>query len=916
MQNIQNSKLNSNIHPRAYSYIGLSIALIAIYGLLYDSQWIGSTLLHTIMEVIATLLAFTIGTLALVRYYSFKQTLYLYIGAGFIGTGFLDCYHAVVTSSFFHQLFPSPPPSLIPWSWVASRFFLSLVLVVSWLDWRFEFSRDKISCSKELLVYFGTGFLTLSSFIFFAFISLPRAYYPEWYFHRPEELLPALLFSVALYGYLAKGLWRDDLFEHWLIYALIINLITQAVFMPFSNELFDIQFDAAHLLKKLSYITVLIGLLCNMFVTFRGVNEHSAKLIAINDDLSKKTLELQYSENRISAILKNAVDGILTIDSKGIVQSINPAGEDMFGYEAEEVIGQNIKMLMPAPYSQQHDQYLENYQRTGQKKVIGIGREVEGIRKNGDCFPLDLAVSEVSLETGERFFMGIVRDITEKKQAEIMKNEFLSTVSHELRTPLTSIHCSLGLISDNFSDDLPEKIMKLHTIAYANSERLISLINDILDVQKMEMGEMVFDNTVINICDLVQQSVQANQAYAKKLGNISIKISPELSALEVDADASRLMQVMTNLISNAVKFSPENGLVKINIIAEQECVRIAVTDSGPGVPDAFKYRIFSKFAQADSSDTRKVEGTGLGLSICKIIIERLNGNIGYSNLEQGGCSFFFTLPTHNKSVDNNIIEPIEPIDEGKQTVPRILICEDDKDIASFLQIIIEVEGWKTDIALNAFEAKALLKQHKYSAMTLDLILPDQDGFSFFQEIRQSADNINLPVIIVSAKAREKQVEFGSIFSMSGWIEKPIDRNKLQQAVKKAVCESTPGLRPNILHVEDNLDIASLVKTMIEDSANIYHADSISKAKELLEQRKYSLVLLDLMLPDGHGLDLLPIICSKESDLMEKGQIPIIIFSAYEMDKRIPDEVQAVLIKSRCSNEQLMDVMKANIRQID
>ncbi|NOQ14231.1 MAG: PAS domain S-box protein [Methyloprofundus sp.] len=915
MQATQVKDQHVSIHPRIYSYIALSMTLMLVYWLLRDSLWVGSTQLHTIMEIIATLLAFIVGTLALVRYYSFKETLYLYIGAGFIGTGFLDCYHALVTSEFFNQLFPSPPPSLIPWSWVASRFFLSLILFVSWVSWRIEYIREKVSCSNEILVYSGTGILTIFSFVFFAFVSLPRAYYPELFFHRPEELVPAIFFLMALCGYLHKGKWRSDTFEHWLIFALIINLMTQAVFMPHSSELFDFQFDAAHLLKKISYIAVLIGLLISMFMTFRRINSHATELTHINDTLNKKTLALEYSEQRNLATLDNAVDGILTIDAKGIVQSINPAAEMMFGYQAQEVIGQNVKMLMPNSFRQHHDQYLDNYTRTGEKKIIGIGREVEGEKKNGECFPIDLAVSEVELETGENFFMGMVRDISEKKLAEKMKSEFLSTVSHELRTPLTSIHCSLGLITDTFAEELPKQIMKLHTIAYTNSERLIRLINDILDVQKMEMGEMIFDNKVINLLDLLQKSVQANQAYAKKLGNISIQITSDNSDVEVNADANRLMQVITNLISNAVKFSPENAVIDIALIKGPDFVRVLVTDKGPGIPEDFKARIFSKFAQADSSDTRKAEGTGLGLSICKIIIERLNGHIGFENLSAGGCAFFFTLPVYKKEEVSKAGEVVNKLFvEGSVGKPRILICEDDPDIAAFIQIMIEVEGGVADIALSGKEAKALLRKQTYNAMTLDVFLPDQDGISFIKDIRGSVDNANLPIIIVSGKAKEKQVEFGSVVSVTDWVDKPIDRTRLQESIKRAISQNGTDNKANILHVEDDLDIASLVKTMVGDSANIYHASSMEIAKKLLMQRHYALILLDLMLPDGNGLDLLPLISAKAKQSAIINTPSIIIFSAYEMDSKMPEEIHSVLIKSRCSNEQLMQVIKSSIRE--
>ncbi|MCK5188654.1 MAG: response regulator, partial [Methylococcales bacterium] len=273
-------------------------------------------------------------------------------------------------------------------------------------------------------------------------------------------------------------------------------------------------------------------------------------------------------------------------------------------------------------------------------------------------------------------------------------------------------------------------------------------------------------------------------------------------------------------------------------------------------------------------------------------------------------------PVHGKveKVDNIVESVNESVAESIVDKPRILICEDDPDIASLLQIIIGIEDWTSDIALNAKEAKALLQKQKYNAMTLDVSLPDQDGISFFKEIKNSARNADLPIIIVSGKATEKQVEFGSIVSVADWINKPIDRTRLQESIKKAIFQNTRDTAINILHVEDDPDIASLVKTMIGDAANIYHASSVGEAEIIFVQRNYDLVLLDLMLPDGNGLDLLPMISARDKQRLVTKATPIIVFSAYEMDKKVPDAIQSVLIKSRCSGEQLVKVIKSSINQ--
>ena len=260
---------NGTAKTRVVTYWAVGVGLTLAYALLRGSAWQGSTQLHTIMETMATVLALVVGVMALVRFYSRKDGTILIIGVAFFGTAFLDGYHAVVTSTAFKDYFPSALPSLIPWSWIASRLFLSVMLFVSWLAWRRGKGSDEASRISEPAVYILSGAFTFASFMFFAFVPLPRAYYPELLFHRPEEFVPALFFLAALYGYLRKGAWRRDGFEHWLVLSLIVGLVAQTAFMSFSGQLFDMEFDAAHLLKKVSYVCVLTGLLISMHTIFR-----------------------------------------------------------------------------------------------------------------------------------------------------------------------------------------------------------------------------------------------------------------------------------------------------------------------------------------------------------------------------------------------------------------------------------------------------------------------------------------------------------------------------------------------------------------------------------------------------------------------------------------------------------------------
>ncbi len=390
-------RANTAAMRRTAIYWAVGLGLVLIYALLDGSTWRSGAHLHTIMETVATLLALVVGAMALVRYYSRKSDTLLLIGAGFLGTAFLDGYHALVTSAYFAPLLPSDLPSLIPWSWVASRLFLSVMLCLSWLAWRRVRHHGGTAYVNERTIYLGTAVLTVTSFLFFALVPLPRAYYPGSPFHRPEEIVPALFFLIALVGYLRKGAWRTDPFEHWLVLSLIVGFVGEAAFMSTSGQIFDMQFDVAHLLKKASYVCVLTGLLNGMYVTFRDAEQ---------------------SGERIRAVVDNVVEAIITIDQRGIMLSFNPGAEQTFGYTADEVIGRNVKLLMPKPDQSRHDGYVANYLRTGEAKIIGIGREVTGRHKNGQEFPMELAIGEFRAG-GHPMFVGVCRDISARKRAEV-----------------------------------------------------------------------------------------------------------------------------------------------------------------------------------------------------------------------------------------------------------------------------------------------------------------------------------------------------------------------------------------------------------------------------------------------------------------------------------------------------------------
>ncbi len=268
--------VKARVRIAAYWAVGLGLA--AAYVPLRGSSWRSAVDLHTQMEGAASILALLVGVLALVRFYSQRNNTFLFIGTGFLGAAFLDGFHAAAASHYLTVYSLSGSAAPILWTWAASRVFLSAMLALSWYAWTREDRLGAAGRMSERTIYVIAGALALASFLFFAFVPLPRAASPEFRFHRPGEFVPALFFLIALIGYLRKGAWRSTAFEHWLVLSLIIGFVGQSVFMSQSGKFFEFEFGAAHVLKQTGYICVLTGLLISMSAIFKKAESNARAL--------------------------------------------------------------------------------------------------------------------------------------------------------------------------------------------------------------------------------------------------------------------------------------------------------------------------------------------------------------------------------------------------------------------------------------------------------------------------------------------------------------------------------------------------------------------------------------------------------------------------------------------------------------
>ncbi|WLQ16146.1 PAS domain S-box protein [Hahella aquimaris] len=595
-------------------------------------------------------------------------------------------------------------------------------------------------------------------------------------------------------------------------------------------------------------------------------------------------LALQDREARVRAIVDTVVDGIITIDGAGLIDTFNPAAERIFGYAARDVIGVNVKILMPEPYHSEHDGYITKFMHTGEAKVIGIGREVTGRRRDGSTFPMELAVSEMTVE-GRRMFTGVVRDITERKRMERQKDEFVATVSHELRTPLTAIGGALGLVLGKHGGELPEVVHHMLKVAYRNCDRLTMLINDILEIEKLESGALKFELEDLDLATLVQRSLEDHREFAGKY-QVELRFANALPRSCVHVDERRIHQVMSNLISNAVKYSPRGGYVDVGVSCLKSKLRVHVKDHGKGIPEAFQSRVFERFSQADSSDTREQGGTGLGLSIAKAIVEHHGGEIGFVSNVDKGTEFYFDLPVR--------LTPMQP---KASRHPCALVCEKDKDLSELLAKAVRAEGLCCDVAPDAASALRCLEEKQYCLLVVDSTMVDDGGFTFLRSLQHAPSAAQLPLVAIAednyASEADSRLESDAVTPLA-WLSRSVPGLSQFRAIIHQVLLKQK--RPCILHVEDDHDLVQVARSVLEEIADIHQAGALEQARRMLQEQKYDLVILDLELPDGPGAELV--------DEINPDETPVVIFSSYPSPPQLTAKVQATLIKAVADNARL------------
>ncbi|MBC8211965.1 MAG: EAL domain-containing protein [Gammaproteobacteria bacterium] len=512
------------------------------------------------------------------------------------------------------------------------------------------------------------------------------------------------------------------------------------------------------------------------------------------------------SEDKASTILATVAEGIITVDSQGIIESFNLAAEKIFSYQAQEVIGENIKILMPESYHAAFDSFIEYHQDSTKIGVIGNVQEVEGRRQDGFVFPMELSISVMHADENRRF-TGIVRDISERKQneqaliaardeaeqASRAKSEFLSSMSHELRTPLNAIMGFAQLLE--LDQTLSGAQYKQAVEIYNAGKLLLELINDVLDFSKIEAGHIDIAIDPVRLEQVLKETCRLIEPQARKK---SIALSYRNHSSEdracndvwVLADYTRLKQVLLNIINNAIKYNKPEGHVEISCsAAPQGYHRICITDSGSGIQQHDLPNLFQPFNRLGAENS-EIEGTGIGLVITQKLVQLMHGSISVKSEPGKGSSFYIDLPIAEQSVlpvkDSTTAKNAKLETTAIKKHYRILVAEDNPVNQDLLEIQLRTLGYSADIVANGKQALEILQKHDYDLLLTDINMPEMDGYQLTQAIRDSSDSRldELLIIAITANAAATEATRCLKMGMNDYLSKPVDLNSLQLTLKK------------------------------------------------------------------------------------------------------------------------------------
>jgi len=660
--------------------------------------------------------------------------------------------------------------------------------------------------------------------------------------------------------------------------------------------------------------------ICDSKFDANGVPISSHGVVIDNTTRVEAQQEIEKSQKFLTNIMESAIDGIVTINEFGIIQTYNKAAEELFGYTREEAIGQNVKILVPEPHYTNHDQYLKNYIETGIKKAIGQTAELHAKRKDGKLFMASIRIGEIIVGQ-ERVFTALIQDISERKLQETqliqakeaaenaarVKAQFLANMSHEIRTPMNAI---IGMSELALDTGLDERQKNYISKVHRSSELLLGIINDILDISKIEAGGLELEHASFNLDDMLKRLSDIIALKAKEKNIELMYWVDENVPTDLVGDSLRLNQIMLNLLSNALKYTNTNGkvILHVSVLEENEqnhILNFSIKDNGIGITQEQKEKLFKPFSQADVSNTRKYGGTGLGLAISKHLVELMDGEIDVKSEPNNGSEFYFSARFRKVEGTSLHSYNLESLFGSK----RILIVEDSQSTRLIIKEMVHSFGFETQEVTDGQEGIALLEKEEsfFDIVIVDWKMSHMDGVSFIEQMQSDESIKQKPkVIMVTAHGIEEAQEATTHIDVDFFVSKPLCFSTMQDALATVItgkgletrsvvhdtdfeeaCKSLEGSK--ILLVEDNeMNMELATDLLRKHGITTQWAENGEEALKILHEEEFDGVLMDCQMPvmDGYTASM----HIREEERLQ--ELPIIALTANALKDEY-DKITAV-----------------------
>jgi len=630
---------------------------------------------------------------------------------------------------------------------------------------------------------------------------------------------------------------------------------------------------------------------------------------------------------KIHPILDSAFDAVIMMNPGGSIRAWNLRAEELFGWTRREALGQDMaSLIVPEELKASFAAGFERYMKSGEKSILNRRVELQGKRKNGELFPIELSVREPD-DDADPIFIGFIRDLTEsnaardaiqrsqnelltaKQRAETseqktldamrVRGEFLANVSHELRTPMNAI---IGMAQLALAEELSDEVRGYIETAHQSAHSLLTLLNDILDFSKIESGKFTIDREPFRLRDMIDETLKtlSNTAFEKGL-ELVCEVDPD-APNELFGDPTRLRQVLTNLLSNAVKFT-DRGEVLLQVavirnLSREVRLEFSVSDTGMGISDDDQHLILQPFTQADTSSTRKYSGTGLGLAICNELVRLMGGRMVVESVLGSGSKFSFQL-TLDREVENDASpQGAIPMEELKKM--RVLIVDDNQTNRRILKKTFENWSMEPEVAADGVQAvgminKAVKRGEPFPLVIVDALMPSIDGYDLSQKINETLGEQTPVILMASSTDRQNFRDKEEAAGISAFLSKPVSQSDLLDAVLQAMnvniletppAESTiehssPFQNLRVLLAEDTPANQKVVMAVLKKRGHaVVVANNGREATELYKPDKFDVVLMDVQMPIMDGYQATAAIRKMEEDY-EKST-PIIAMTAHAM----------------------------------